>query len=129
MEAMAVIVAASSQGIGKAVARGLDREEVRLALCARTESVLLRTAEEIRRETGTELIARVVDVTVPEQVHWFVGETARHFWTPRHLRSQCRRTAFQVQAREYATSCLVSASYLAPSVRLRSVTDSGSAKT
>ena len=46
------IVAASSQGIGKAVAWGLAREGVKLALCARTESVLLTTAEEIRRETG-----------------------------------------------------------------------------
>jgi 3-oxoacyl-[acyl-carrier protein] reductase len=73
------IVAASSQGIGKAVAWGLAREGVKLALCARTESVLLTTAEEIRRETGTELMARVVDVTAPEQVHWFVGETARRF--------------------------------------------------
>ena len=73
------IVAASSQGLGKAVAWGLAREGVRLALCARTESVLLRTAEEIRRETGAELLARVVDVTVPEQVHRFVGETERHF--------------------------------------------------
>ena len=73
------IVAASSQGIGKAVAWGLAREGVKLALCARTESVLLTTAEEIRRETGTELMARVVDVTVHEQVHWFVGETARRF--------------------------------------------------
>ena len=73
------IVAASSQGIGKAVAWGLAREGVKLALCARTESVLLTTAEEIRRETGTELMARVVDVTAPEQVHWFVGEAARRF--------------------------------------------------
>ena len=73
------IVAASSQGLGKAVAWGLAREGVRLALCARTESVLLRTAEEIHRETGAELLARVVDVTVPEQVHRFVGETERHF--------------------------------------------------
>jgi 3-oxoacyl-[acyl-carrier protein] reductase len=73
------IVAASSQGIGKAVAWGLAREGVKLALCARTESVLLRTAEEIRRDTGTELMAQVVDLTVPEQVHWLVGETTRHF--------------------------------------------------
>jgi 3-oxoacyl-[acyl-carrier protein] reductase len=34
------IVAASSQGLGKAVALGLAREGARLALCARAESAL-----------------------------------------------------------------------------------------
>ena len=50
-------MAASSQGLGKAVAWGLAREGARLALCTRTESVLYGTAEEIRRETGTEVLA------------------------------------------------------------------------
>ena len=36
------IVAASSQGLGKAVAMGLAKEGARLALCARTESTLRR---------------------------------------------------------------------------------------
>ncbi|PYV07986.1 MAG: 3-oxoacyl-ACP reductase, partial [Acidobacteria bacterium] len=40
------IVAASSQGLGKAVAEGLAREGVKLALCARTESTLQASAEE-----------------------------------------------------------------------------------
>src|SRR6202521_4873375 len=51
------IVAASSQGLGKAVALGLAREGARLGLCARTEPVLLKTAEEIRRETLREVLA------------------------------------------------------------------------
>lgn len=73
------LVAASSQGLGKAVAWGLAREGARLALCARTESVLYGTAEEIRRATGTEVLARAVDVTVPDQVRGFVAETASRF--------------------------------------------------
>jgi 3-oxoacyl-[acyl-carrier protein] reductase len=73
------IVAASSQGLGKAVALGLAREGARLALCARTESTLEETADEIRRETGAEILTRAFDVTVHEDVRHFVADTAAHF--------------------------------------------------
>ena len=73
------IVAASSQGLGKAVALGLGREGAKLALCARNASVLEAAAEEIRRETGAEVLAQPVDVTKQEQVSRFVKETAAHF--------------------------------------------------
>lgn len=73
------IVAASSQGLGKAVALALAREGAKLAICARTESTLNRTAEEIRQETGVEVLARAVDVTVYEQVRSFVAETNNRF--------------------------------------------------
>jgi 3-oxoacyl-[acyl-carrier protein] reductase len=73
------IVAASSQGLGKAVALGLAREGAKLAICARTESTINETAEEIRRETGVEVLVRPVDVTVYEQVRGFVAETQEHF--------------------------------------------------
>jgi 3-oxoacyl-[acyl-carrier protein] reductase len=73
------IVAASSTGLGKAVAMGLAREGAKLALCARNQGVLNLTAEEIHRETGVETLARVVDVTDPAQVHLFVAETHERF--------------------------------------------------
>ena len=73
------LVAASSTGLGKAVALGLAREGAKLALCARTQSTLDDAAEEIRRETGAEVMARAIDVTSPEQVSAFVGEVAAHF--------------------------------------------------
>jgi 3-oxoacyl-[acyl-carrier protein] reductase len=73
------VVAASSQGLGKAVAFGLAREGARLALCARTGSALQATADEIRRETGAEVFATPVDVTDYAQVRQFVAETAKRF--------------------------------------------------
>jgi 3-oxoacyl-[acyl-carrier protein] reductase len=73
------IVAASSQGLGKAVAMGLAREGARLALCARTEAALSATAAEIREATGAAVLARTVDVTSPEQVRQFVAETVAEY--------------------------------------------------
>lgn len=73
------IVAASSQGLGKAVALGLAREGAKLAICSRSESNINRAGDEIRQETGVEVLARPVDVTVYEQVRGFVEETQNHF--------------------------------------------------
>ena len=73
------LVAASSTGLGKAVALGLAREGAKLAMCARTQSTLATAAEEIRRETGVDVLARAVDVTVYDEVRAFVAETAAHF--------------------------------------------------
>jgi 3-oxoacyl-[acyl-carrier protein] reductase len=73
------IVAASSQGLGKAVAMGLAREGVALALCARTESTLWAAAEEIRGETGARVRTGSLDVTDHEQVRRFVAETVAEY--------------------------------------------------
>ena len=73
------LVAASSTGLGKAIALGLAREGAKLALCARTQSTLEAAADEIRRETGADVLARAIDVTVHEQVRAFVAEIAAHF--------------------------------------------------
>ena len=73
------LVAASSTGLGKAVALGLAREGAKLALCARTQSTLEATGEEIRRETGVEVLARTIDVTSPDQVRALVVEIAAQF--------------------------------------------------
>jgi len=73
------LVAASSTGLGKAVALGLAREGARLALCARTQPALDAAADEIRRETGVAVLARAVDVTVYGEVRRFVAETEAQF--------------------------------------------------
>lgn len=73
------IVAASSEGLGKAAAFGLAREGAKLALCARTTATLDATAEEIRRRTGVEVLARPLDVTDESAVRGFVQETQQRF--------------------------------------------------
>jgi len=69
------IVAASSKGLGKAVALGLAAEGAKLALCARGGEALQRTASEIR----TAVLAQALDVSIEEQIRGFVDETMRKF--------------------------------------------------
>jgi 3-oxoacyl-[acyl-carrier protein] reductase len=69
------VVAASSKGLGKAVALGLAAEGAKLAICARGEEELRRTAAEI----PTEVLAQAVDVTVESQVREFIEATVRKF--------------------------------------------------
>src|SRR6266851_7684518 len=73
------LVAASSQGLGKAVAFGLAREDAKLALCSRNIAVLNETAAAIRAETGVEVLAGSVDVTQEEQVRAFVKQASARF--------------------------------------------------
>ena len=73
------LVAASSQGLGKGVALALAREGAKLAICARTPDTLQAAAEEIRSETGVEILTRAMDVTSADQVRAFVDETQSRF--------------------------------------------------
>ena len=79
LQGRVAVVSAASEGLGRAAALDLAREGARLAICARTEETLLRTAEHIRRETGAEVLARRCDVSVTEQIDAFVGEVAGHY--------------------------------------------------
>jgi len=73
------LVAASSQGLGKAVAFGLAREGARLALCSRNAAAVEATAESIREETGAEVFAAATDVTREEEVRRLVKQTIERF--------------------------------------------------
>ncbi|HUB11479.1 MAG TPA: SDR family oxidoreductase [Acetobacteraceae bacterium] len=57
------IVCAASKGLGRACAMSLAREGVELVITARTASDLERTAEEIRKETGTKVTPIAGDIT------------------------------------------------------------------
>lgn len=73
------VVAASSRGLGQAVARGLAKEGAKLALCARTASALDVAAEEIRRDTGAEVMTQALDVTAHDQVRRFVAAVVERY--------------------------------------------------
>ncbi len=73
------LIAASSQGLGKATAEAFAAEGCRLALCARNEERIQKVAEAIRQQHGVEVLARRVDVCEFDAVHRFVSEVAGHF--------------------------------------------------
>lgn len=70
------LVTGGSMGIGRAVALGLARQGVRVALCARGQAALEATAEEIR-QAGGEAHALPADCTRPAEVATMVAESAR----------------------------------------------------
>lgn len=78
------IVAAASQGIGKAIARALAEEGARVAICARTERTLKATAQEISSATGAEVFAMPIDVTIYERVREFVRQVHQR-WGAVHI--------------------------------------------
>ncbi len=74
-----VIVAASSQGIGRATAEAFAREGAQVAMCARTEATLRSAADSIRSATGAEVFAEPLDVTDAPRVQRFVEQVAKQF--------------------------------------------------
>lgn len=69
------IVAAASQGLGRATAEAFAAEGVNVALCARTVEPLHAAADEIARRYGVGVFAHATDVTIPEEVSDFVNRT------------------------------------------------------
>jgi len=57
------IVCAASKGLGRACAMSLAREGVEVVITARTAADLERTADEIRKETGTKVTPVAGDIT------------------------------------------------------------------
>jgi 3-oxoacyl-[acyl-carrier protein] reductase len=63
IQGKAALVAASSRGLGRAIAEALCREGAKVVICARDEARLVRTREEIARATGGTVRAFRADVT------------------------------------------------------------------
>jgi 3-oxoacyl-[acyl-carrier protein] reductase len=57
------LVAASSKGLGRAVAEELAAEGANLVMCARGKETLEQTAESIRKATGVKVLAVAADVS------------------------------------------------------------------
>src|SRR5437764_1895550 len=73
------IVAASSQGIGRATAEGFAAEGCRVAMCARNPTTLEQAADKIRGQYNTEVFAEALDVTDADSVHRFVAAVGTKF--------------------------------------------------
>ncbi|MGH7663109.1 MAG: SDR family oxidoreductase [Gemmatimonadaceae bacterium] len=73
------LVAASSRGLGRAVAEELATEGADLVLCARNESALAAAAREIARGSEVRVHAVRADVGEPADVDRVVGEARREF--------------------------------------------------
>jgi 3-oxoacyl-[acyl-carrier protein] reductase len=60
------IVSGASKGLGRACAYSLAREGVALAIVARTESDIVRTADEMRKNTGVDVLPVAADISSAE---------------------------------------------------------------
>jgi 3-oxoacyl-[acyl-carrier protein] reductase len=73
------IVAASSQGLGRATAEAFAAEGCRLAMCSRNATTLQKAAERVRSEHNADVYSEAFDVTDPDAVHRFVESVAANF--------------------------------------------------
>lgn len=73
------LVAAASQGLGKAVATGFASEGCRVAICARNQEALDATAREIEEGTEAEMLAVRADVSQAKDIENLVARTIERF--------------------------------------------------
>lgn len=73
------MVAASSQGIGRATAEAFAAEGCRVAMCARNGGTLKAAADEIHTRHGVDVYSEALDVTDAEAVRRFVSNVAEKF--------------------------------------------------
>ena len=66
------VVAAASQGFGKAVALELAQEGTRVAICSRSQERIDAAAADIRQQTGAEVLAVEADVSKEADCNRFV---------------------------------------------------------
>src|SRR3989304_4488422 len=73
------IVTGGSRGIGRATARRLMEEGVRVTICARTKEELERARDELEAQTGSQVLAVAADTLVQADIQRLVRETADRF--------------------------------------------------
>lgn len=73
------IVTGSSRGIGKAIAYGLAKEGVKVAICARNEDSLQTAAEEIKASTKADILSIRADLTSVRDIKTLVFKTVEEY--------------------------------------------------
>jgi 3-oxoacyl-[acyl-carrier protein] reductase len=73
------LVAASSQGLGKAAAFSLAKEGVNLAICSRNKKVIESTAVEIQKATGVRVVPYIADVSQASDIDKLVESVTKEF--------------------------------------------------
>jgi 3-oxoacyl-[acyl-carrier protein] reductase len=69
------LVSGASQGLGLAAAMALGKEGATLAICSRNKDHL-SAADKILTKEGIHVITKPADVSIPDQAHAFVEESA-----------------------------------------------------
>jgi 3-oxoacyl-[acyl-carrier protein] reductase len=76
-----VLVTGASKGIGKAIAEAFAAEGSKVAIAARGAEELQRTASEISKGIGTEVMGVTADMSKAEDISSAIGEVVKRFGT------------------------------------------------
>jgi 3-oxoacyl-[acyl-carrier protein] reductase len=79
LKGRSVLVAGSSQGMGRATAEAFAAEGAKVAMCARNEKTLRAAADQIRNKFHTEVFEKAFDVTDAVAIKSFVQAVAEKF--------------------------------------------------
>ncbi|MCG8604754.1 SDR family NAD(P)-dependent oxidoreductase, partial [bacterium] len=75
------LVAASSDGLGLATAKGLSREGVKVVICSRNEENLEVARKQIADQANSDVVAIRADLTQPKDVSHLVSKVVEIFGT------------------------------------------------
>lgn len=73
------VITGGSKGIGLAIAEGLAKEGVQLALCARDEQSLMKASEQIQSNFNVKTIGIKTDVTSADEINHLLTEIEKEY--------------------------------------------------
>src|SRR4030095_7620069 len=79
LEGKVAVVGGASKGLGRACAQVLAEEGAKVALCSRSQGELEKAAQEIRGNTGGDVLAFAGVLDRPETIRDLIAETVARF--------------------------------------------------